>query len=365
MTALGTHLKGLIRAEGPISVAEFMRLVLTGRSDSYYMRGEAFGAAGDFVTAPEISQIFGELIGLWCVDVWRQLGEPSRFSLVELGPGRGTLMKDALRAVRVAPAFLSAASVVLVEVSPALRQRQREALTGAPVASLGWIERFGALASDGGPSIVIANEFFDALPMRQLVRAEGRWAERCVGLNESGELIFGAAPGAIDPALLPLALRAAVNGSIVELSPARSAAAREVGEHLCKATGAALAIDYGYAGSAAGDTLQAVRSHAYADVLAEPGTSDVTSHVDFTALAAAFAEGGAEVAPLAGQGEFLLRLGARQRVDALKRTANASQADELESALQRLTGAQAMGSLFKVLCAYAPARLRPAGFSQE
>lgn len=365
MTALATHLKGLIRAEGPISVAEFIRLVLTGRADSYYMRGEAFGAGGDFVTAPEISQVFGELIGLWCVDVWRQLGAPARFSLVELGPGRGTLMLDALRAARVAPEFLHAASVALVEVSPVLRQRQQTALRFVSPASLQWFDRFDDLPTDAGPAIVVANEFFDALPMRQFVRVEGRWRERCVGLDQNGELIFVAAPEAVDPALVPVALRDRADGAVVEFAPARSAVARAIGERLRTARGAMLAIDYGYSGPAVGDTLQAVKRHAYAGVLDEPGVADVTSHVDFTALGAACAEVGSAIAPLADQGDFLMRLGARARVDALKRQANSLQAGQLESALQRLTGAQAMGSLFKVLCAYAPATLRPAGFSSE
>ena len=365
MTALATHLKGSIRAEGPMPVAAFMRIVLTGRADSYYMRGEGFGAAGDFVTAPEISQIFGELIGLWCVDVWRQLGEPARFSLVEMGPGRGTLMKDALRAARVASGFLRAAAVAFVEVSPVLRRHQQEALQGAAVASVGWLDRFEDLGAACGPLIIVANEFFDALPIRQLVRADGRWVERCIGLGAAGEFVFAAVPHSIDAELIPESLRGAADGSIVELAPARAAVARAVGERLKNESGAALAIDYGYAGPATGDTLQAVKGHAYADVLAEPGSADVTSHVDFSALGAAFMDGGAAISALTGQGEFLKRIGAVERVQALKRSANAPQAERLEQAYQRLTGDQAMGSLFKVLCAYAPARLRPAGFSNE
>jgi len=363
MTALASHVKGLIRADGPIPVAEFMRIVLTGRSDSYYMRGAAFGAAGDFVTAPEISQIFGELIGLWCVDVWRQLGSPHRFSLVELGPGRGTLMKDALRAARVAPRFLSAAAVTFVEVSPVLRRLQEAALHEAPVASVRWLDRFDDLDTGDGPLIVVANEFFDALPIRQFVRVGGEWAERCVGLDRSGELVFGAAPDGINPELIPGSVRRAANGSIYELAPARSILARDIGERLQNASGAALIIDYGFSGPALGDTLQAVKRHAYADVLAEPGAADVTSHVDFAALAQALSDGGASVGALADQGDFLKRLGAFERIQILKQTASAAQAEQLERAYQRLTAPEAMGSLFKALCAFAPATLSPAGFS--
>ncbi|MCE9522546.1 MAG: SAM-dependent methyltransferase [Alphaproteobacteria bacterium] len=362
MTALALHLKELIRAEGPVSVAEYMRIVLTGRADSYYMRGEAFGAAGDFVTAPEISQIFGELIGLWCVDVWRQLGAPARFSLVELGPGRGTLMKDALRAARVAPDFLRAASVVLVEVSPALRALQRDALKNASVASLRWLDRFEDLEADLGPAIIVANEFFDALPMRQFVRSAGRWAERCVGLDDADQFVFGAAPDRINPGLIPERLRHAADGAVFELAPVRSDVARAIGARIAAEHGAVLAIDYGFAGPELGDTLQAIKGHAYADVLVEPGAADLTSHVDFTALSRAFGEGGASVSALTEQGDFLKRLGAFERVQTLKRSASAAQAELLETAYQRLTGAAAMGSLFKVLCAGAPAALRPAGF---
>ena len=361
MTALAATLKDLIRNDGPISVAEYMRIVLTGRDDSYYMRGEAFGAAGDFVTAPDISQIFGELIGLWSIDVWRQLGSPTRFSLVELGPGRGTLMKDALRAARMVPEFIEAASISLVEVSPALRVVQRAALHGMSVQ---WFNRFEDLASDG-PLIVVANEFFDALPIRQFVRCDKGWAERCVGLDQSGELAFGASPDAINDAVIPHALRTSAAGSIVEMAPARAAVASAIGARLRDAGGAALIIDYGFSGPAVGDTLQAVRRHAYADVLSEPGAADVTSHVDFTALAEALIASGVERCALAEQGAFLVRLGASERVARLKRSASAQQSEQLDAAYQRLTASDAMGSLFKVLCAVTPATLQPAGFADR
>ena len=364
MTALAATLKQSIRNDGPISVAEYMRIVLTGRADSYYTRGEAFGAAGDFVTAPEISQVFGELIGLWCVDIWRQLASPASFSLVELGPGRGTLMKDALRAARLAPKFLEAAAISLVEVSPVLRRVQSEALRDVPVASLQWLDRFEDFAGVG-PVIVVANEFFDALPMRQFVRVAKGWAERCIGLDHAGEFIFGAAPDAMNAACIPSALRQAPLGAIVEIAPVRSNLARIIGERLRDGSGACLVIDYGFSGPAVGDTLQAVRQHAYADVLREPGAADVTSHVDFAALGDAFAEGGVSGRESAGQGPFLQRLGALERVDALKRSANTLQREQLEAAHQRLTAADAMGSLFKVLCAFSPATLQPAGFAVE
>jgi NADH dehydrogenase [ubiquinone] 1 alpha subcomplex assembly factor 7 len=359
MSDVAQHLKDLIRADGPISVAEFMRVVLTARDDSYYRRADPLGSRGDFITAPEISQIFGELIGLWCVDTWQRLGAPKAFTLVELGPGRGTLMKDALRAARVAPAFMGAVSVAMVEVSEALRRLQQDALRDAPVA-VHWLDRFEDL-DVRGPLIVVANEFFDALPIRQWVRGSAGWSERCVGLRGDA-LVFGAS-GTIDDRLIAESVRQAPAGSIFETSPARTAVARMIGERIARDGGAALVVDYGFAGPAAGDTLQALKAHAYVDVLAELGHADVTSHVDFAALGDAFTESGAFVSPLAGQGDFLNRLGARERVAALKRSATAAQGAALDAAYARLTGDKAMGSLFKVLCAYAPATLEPVGFS--
>jgi NADH dehydrogenase [ubiquinone] 1 alpha subcomplex assembly factor 7 len=360
MTDLAQHLKNLIRADGPISIATFMSLALTGRGDSYYRRSDPFGAAGDFITAPEISQIFGELIGLWCVDLWRQLGSPGSISLVELGPGRGTMMRDALRAARVAPSFLGAVSVTLIEVSESLRAMQKEAV-GAGSVPIQWRDRFEDLKATG-PVIVLANEFLDALPVRQFVRTERGWTERCVGLGADDRLVFGLSPG-VHARLIPATLREAAPGAIAEISPARTGVARAVGERIAGSGGAALFIDYGYAGPALGDTLQAVRGHAFADALAEPGSADLTAHVDFGALAVALAEGGAHVSPLATQGEFLNRLGAAARVATLKSSATPAQAAELDAAYQRLTGALAMGSLFKVLAAASPAALQPAGFA--
>jgi NADH dehydrogenase [ubiquinone] 1 alpha subcomplex assembly factor 7 len=357
MTDVAQHLKDLIRVDGPITIAEFMRVALTARGDSYYRSRDPLGTAGDFVTAPEVSQIFGELIGLWCADVWRQLGSPKRFALVELGPGRGTLMKDALRAVRIVPGFLDAVSVVLVEVSEALKRVQREALPALPVH---WHDRFDDIDDSYGPIIVVANEFFDALPVHQFVRTQAGWAERCVGLDAKGDLSFGLAPASA--AAVSAALRDAPIGAVVEIAPARAAVAEAVSERIGASGGATLAIDYGFAGPAVGDTLQAVKAHNHVDVLAEPGAVDLTSHVDFTALGEALAVGGARVCPLVTQGDFLNALGASARVAALKAKASGPQSVDLDASLRRLTDAQAMGSLFKVLCAVAPASVQPAGF---
>jgi NADH dehydrogenase [ubiquinone] 1 alpha subcomplex assembly factor 7 len=361
MTDVAAHIKSLIRAQGPVSIAEFMRTVLTGRGDSYYRRADPFGAAGDFVTAPEISQIFGELIGLWCVDLWQKLGSPKPFTLVEFGPGRGTLMKDALRASRVAPAFREAVSVVMVEVSEALREAQRRSLGDVRAR---WHDNLDDVEI-AGPVIFVANEFFDALPIRQFVRAPDGWRERCVGLDASDGLVFGAAPDVVDERLIPERLRGAEVGAVVEISPARSGVAEAIGARLAEFGGGALLIDYGYCGPAAGDTLQAVKAHAYADVLAEPGSADLTSHVDFTALGQALVDDGARIHGPVAQGAFLNRLGAFERAERLKRAATAEQTVQIDGAYRRLTAPEAMGSLFKVLCAVSPASLQPAGFSDE
>jgi NADH dehydrogenase [ubiquinone] 1 alpha subcomplex assembly factor 7 len=361
MTRLVEHVKGIIRAHGPIPIAEFMRLALTARADSYYMRGDPFGRTGDFVTAPEIGQVFGELIGVWCVDVWRRLGSPARLRLVEMGPGRGTLMKDALRAARVEPAFVKAADVVLVEVSPTLCRAQKEALARSEARSLAWCERIEDVGGEG-PLVLVANELFDALPIRQFVRGAHGWFERCVGLDGDEGLILGAAPEPAPRALVPASFAEAPIGAIFEIAPAREAMARTIGERLAASSGAALVIDYGFAGPSLGDTLQAVRRHGYADVLRDVGEADLTSHVDFTALAAAFAGCGARLLGPVRQGEFLDRLGARERTAALKRHARPEQAAELDRAYARLTSPRAMGEMFKVLCAFAPETLKPAGF---
>lgn len=360
MTELQRHLVQLVEAQGPISIAEFMRIAISGRPESYYISSEPFGAKGDFITAPEISQVFGELIGLWCVDVWQQLSSPSSFTLVELGPGRGTLMKDALRAARVAGAFVDAASIALVEVSPVLRAVQRETLSEA-VVSPAWFGRFEDVPANG-PTIVIANEFFDALPVRQFVRGPRAWSERCVGLANE-QLVFGASPEAIDARLIPATLRDAPPGSIVEIAPARRAVAAVIAERVAATGGAVIAIDYGYEGPQSGDTLQAVRKHAAVPVLSEVGKADLTAHVDFTDLAQGFADGGMRVFGPVAQGAFLNALGAQQRTRALMRVATVEQARLIESGTRRLTDGDAMGSLFKVIAAVAPPTLNPAGFS--
>ena len=361
MTALAARLAAQIRTSGPLTVADYMAACLSDPEHGYYMRAEPFGRGGDFITAPEVSQMFGELIGAWAVATWEAIGAPPAFRLVELGPGRGTLMADALRAARIRRAFGAAAAVHLVETSPRLRSLQQAALAAAGVAPV-WHDHVAEVP--GGPLILIANEFFDALPVHQFVLTANGWAERMIGLSADGGLAFGLRPlGALPPSAPPLADRergASQHPTIVEVSPAATAIMATVAARIAQEGGAALVIDYGYEGPAVGDTLQAMRHHAYADPLAEPGEADLTAHVDFTALAEAAREAGAVPWPVLTQGEFLGRLGLAERAAALSRGKDSLTISAVNAAVQRLAGPEAMGTLFKVLGVSRPALALPA-----
>lgn len=341
MTPLYEKIARYIRATGPITVADYMALCLADREYGYYMRQEAFGQAGDFITAPEISQIFGELIGLWSVAVWEMMGSPRSFVLAELGPGRGTLMADMLRTAKIKPAFLEAANVHLVEISPRLREVQKNALspTGTP---LHWHN--GVEDLPDAPTILIANEFFDALPIHQFQWQDKNWAERMIGLDDDGKLIFGLQPVEQRPAVFALP-----DGAIIETSPASRAAMAHIAGRLKEHGGAALIIDYGSAEPRHGSTLQAVRAHKYDDVFASPGEADITAHVDFAALARSAEAEGAIARPVMRQGEFLIRMGLVDRANVLGRGKDTRTRDTIASGIERLAGPKAMGDLFKVL----------------
>jgi len=347
VTPLGRKIAALIRQNGPMSIGDYMAICLGDPELGYYMRREPFGRGGDFVTAPEVSQIFGELVGAWLVATWQAMGSPARFALVELGPGRGTLMKDILRVARIRPAFLAAAELHLVETSPRLREAQREALAGFDVT-------WHASASDlpEVPALLVANEFFDALPVRQFAVAADGWAERVIGLAEDGALAFGLRPvGNSEAGVLRVTApqEGGAAGAIFEVSPASTAIAGTIAAHLSRSGGAALIIDYGYEGPAIGETLQAVARHRYVDPLESPGEADLTAHVDFAALATAARREGGEPRPLMTQGEFLVRLGLGERADGLKRGKDAATVVSVDAAVSRLAGPEAMGNLFKVL----------------
>jgi NADH dehydrogenase [ubiquinone] 1 alpha subcomplex assembly factor 7 len=348
-----------IREEGPLSVAAYMAIALHDPDDGYYARRDPIGAAGDFVTAPETSQVFGELIGLWLVDWWRRSGRPEPVSLAELGPGRGVLMADLLRAAALAPEFGRALRLYLVERSPRLRAEQRRRLGAAdPV----WIDAVEELPP--GPLLLIANEFLDALPIRQFVRGARGWAERLVALGRDGGFVFVAGPEA--PAATAIAeasrRRAVGPGDIVEVCPAALALAAWLGARLAKQPGAALFVDYGYCGPGPGATLQAVRRHRPISPLTATGGADLSAHVDFAAFAAAALAAGAEIHGPAPQERFLTALGAKTRLSTLCSHADPDRRPTLQAGVERLLDPAQMGSLFKVVALTSPGLPPPAGF---
>ncbi len=355
---LAARIARRIRREGPLSIAAFMAIALHDREGGYYARRDPLGGDGDFITAPEISQIFGELIGLWCADLWRHLGEPDPVILVELGPGSGALLGDLLRAAATLPEFRRALDLYLVEASPVLRARQQRRLGGIGARFVASID-----ALPQGPLLLVANEFLDALPIRQLVRGRAEWAERVVTLDAEDRLVF--ADGPENPALsllVPAALRARPSGTIVEICPAAAALAAALGERLAAQPGAALFVDYGYFPSAPGPTLAALRRHAAAALLDDPGGADLSAHVDFAAFAAAARAAGAIVHGPVAQGQFLAALGAEARLAALSARAEPAQRARLASGLERLIDPAQMGTLFKALALTSPGLPAPAGF---
>ncbi|MBZ0262824.1 MAG: SAM-dependent methyltransferase [Hyphomicrobiales bacterium] len=332
MTPLEKIIGEIIAAEGPMPIDRYMGLCLGHPLHGYYMTRDPFGEQGDFMTAPEISQIFGELIGVWCAAAWDATGKPAQFNLVELGPGRGTLMADILKAAKVMPGFREAARIHLVEMSPILRRLQKQKL-----GQVTWHDTFADVPE--GPLLLIANEFLDAIPLRQFEKRHGKWLERCVGAEGMGFM-----PAALDNAQ-------GANGDVIEFAPQRSGIAQEIGQRLARDGGCALIIDYGHLQTAPGDTLQAVRAHEYVAVTDQPGESDITSHVDFEALAKAFRQGGAVVHPAITQRAFLLAMGLEQRAAILSSKADANSKTILDRAVARLAGETEMGNLFKVMAA--------------
>ena len=353
MTPLGRRLAERIARFGPLTMAEYMAAALTDPEAGYYMTADPLGAGGDFTTAPEVSQMFGEMIGLWCADLWHRIGQPDPVWLVELGPGRGSLMADALRAARTLPGFLEAVRLALVEVSPTLRASQAETLKEAPVTP-SWHDHAGDLPS--GPLLLIANEFFDALPVRQIERSPAGWQERLVGLSENGEGL-AATLGPVSPALaalVPESLRDSGPGTVAELSPAGLSLAAWLGDRLAKDGGGALLVDYGSAEPSGKPTLQAVRRHRRHEVLEEPGTADLTAHVDFAALAEAAGAAGARAHGPVSQGAFLKALGIETRAAALAGQAEPAQRLAIRADLDRLTSQAGMGEHFKALALSQP-----------
>lgn len=361
--SLQARIAALIAAQGPISIAQYMQLALLDGESGYYATRDPFGAQGDFITAPEVSQMFGELLGLWAASVWKAIGSPPLLRLIELGPGRGTMMSDALRALRVLPPLYQSLSVHLVEINPVLREKQKATLSGA--RNIAWHDSIDDIPD--GPTIIFANEYFDVLPIHQVVKRETGWHERTIEIDASGKLVFGAAaePTPRFDLLLPPLVRAAPIGAVFEWRP--DAEIMKIATRVRDQDGAALIIDYGHVRSDAGDTFQAIARHSFTDPLKDPGQADVTAHVDFQALARAAEDLGARVHGPVTQGEFLQRLGIETRALTLMAKASHEVSEDISGALKRLIGGGrgGMGSMFKVLAVSEPHLTLLAGFGEE
>lgn len=354
--SLKARLAREIALTGPMTVADYVTRCLHDPQDGYYATRPALGEGGDFITAPLVSQMFGELIGLWAVEVWSRLGAPEKVRLVEVGPGDGTLIDDALKAARLEPEFLQACELILIEPSGPLRAQQARRLANADLSPR-WVSSLDAIETDA-PVILIANEVLDCLPARQFVKTDDGWAERRVGVDDAGELVLGlvgitggfARPGfAVEP------------GQTVEVSDQQAAFGRDLAT-LIKATGGvALLIDYGRDRTGPGDTLQALKRHRKVDPLASPGEADLTQWADFPAVQEAAVRAGADVTGCLGQGEFLERLGIEVRANALM-DQRPDAAPVIQRQLARLIDHDQMGMLFKVCGIFSPRSLVVPGF---
>lgn len=354
MTALAQILIDRIGATGPMTIADYMAECLLHPEHGYYSTRDPFGAHGDFTTAPEVSQTFGEMIGLCLAQTWIDQGRPDPIVLAELGPGRGTLMSDVLRAAKTVPGFNAAAQVVLVEASAALREVQKDAL--APRVPV-WVDTLSELPS--GPLYLVANEFFDALPIRQFERATAGWAERVIGV-EDGQLVMGRAPVSARADLVHRLTDTAA-GDIVEMRPAVAPIFAEMSDRIIQHGGVALIIDYGSTHSL-GDTLQAVRKHEFTHPLETPGQADLTAHVDFEPFMMPVK--GLKTSPLTTQGVLLERLGITQRAQELASRMTGTVLKAHVAAHRRLTHPDEMGTLFKALALVSERANLPPGFDQ-
>ncbi len=357
-TPLARKLAARISSTGPITLRDYMEACLYDPEHGYYRRKNAIGRGGDFITAPEISQVFGELIGLWAGEVWRQMGEPPGIRLVELGPGHGTLMADALRALRVVPGFLEAVSVHLIESSEPLREAQRAALAPAGVPIF-WHE--GLARVPHGPAILIANEFFDCLPVRQFVfdATAGGWRERMVAFEDGAFGFALSQTSEIPEDLGSAAAHESEDGAVFEWRPGVPGI---MAAFAARSSFAALIIDYGYSRASFGDTVQAVKGHRFAGLFDAPGESDLTAHVDFMRLKQAASDAHLKAFGPMPMGEWLLRLGLETRVRKLLSRASDVEADDLRSRVTRLIDPAQMGVLFKVLALTNGASMPPPPF---
>lgn len=344
--ALMALIRAQIEAAGPMTLDRYMALCLGHRDHGYYMHRNPFGAAGDFTTAPEISQLFGEVLGAWVADFRNRFKGGAPFHLIELGPGRGTLMADMIRVQSAIFNSLTDLRVDLIEMSPLLTQIQQQTLADFDVP-LNWQPGLEAIEPQG-PGVIVANEFFDALPIRQFERSKTGWHERLVD-TDGDKLTFVLSAGPVDAALIPEAVRGAQPGEIFELRPAAGEMIGKIARLIKVHGGAAVIVDYGFSGPMSGESLQAVKDHAFHDPLAAPGLADLTAHVDFAYLAARAREYGLVVLGPCPQSDFLRGLGIEMRADKLLQTADSGQRRLIETALKRLISPQEMGDLFKVM----------------
>jgi SAM-dependent MidA family methyltransferase len=361
MTPLETDIRQRIAAAGPMPVGQFMSLCLGHPQHGYYVKRNPLGRDGDFTTAPEVSQMFGELIGLWMASVWQQMGSPENVRVIELGPGRGTMMNDAMRAAKIVPDFVKAAVLHMVEINEPLQTIQ-ERTVGALDMPVFWHRLLGDVPA--GSAIVIANEFFDALPINQAVKMADGWHRRAVAIDSEGAFMYQAEPQPIPhfATTLPQTVRNAPEGEIFEWRS--DTETMDLGRRIVRDPSVALVIDYGHAESTTGETLQALREHLFADPLGNPGEADITAHVDFEALGRSFESMGARTFGPITQAAFLNRLGIDTRAQTLKANLSRAKAHEIDAAMARLTGAgrPGMGALFKAIAVTHPKLGAPPAF---
>ena len=344
-TPLKSRIIKHIQSSGSLPLAEYMHWCMADPKDGYYANQEAIGSKGDFITAPEISQMFGEMIGIWAVETWEGLGKPAPFNLVELGPGKGTLMQDLLRIGNAVPEFLDAVQVQMIETSEKLIEAQKTTLTDYDI--IAWHKSIKDIPNQ--PTLIIANEFLDVLPVRQYIKTGNEWREHAINVDENEELIWTLGTGILDNESLPENADKEPEGSVFEISTIREAFIANTSELLKQNSGAALFIDYGHSKTDFGDTVQAMRAHGFADILEEPGMADLTAHVDFEALSNTAKHNGMTVKPIVPQGEFLLGKGLIERAGQLGREQSEEIQEQLTQQAERLALPDEMGNLFKVL----------------
>ncbi|WP_375611183.1 MULTISPECIES: class I SAM-dependent methyltransferase [unclassified Bartonella] len=346
MANLKEKIKEIIALNGPITVSQYMTLAITDPQFGYYHTQTPFGHAGDFITAPEISQLFGEMIGIWTLASWKAQGCPHPFILAEIGPGRGTLMDDILRTIqKLSQTAFNAAEIFLIEISKKLAKEQKKRLCSYQ-KQIHSIENFDQIPPK--PLFLIANEFLDTLPINQYIKVNGEWKERRITVNQNGDFIFIAAPHRLPSSCLQTYCSKVPDGTIFEHAPLRHQFMKQISHHLVQVTGSALLIDYGACELAFGDTLQALSKHRFRDVFDAPGEHDLTSHVDFSFLKNIALKQGC-FAEIFEQGEFLFKMGLLERANQLGVGKSTPLQDKIRQDIERLSGPDQMGKLFKVL----------------